>query len=112
MKKQNDIPEPIYYRYDSIKKTAIEQHEIMLVSIYNHFREEILKGRMEVRSYKSEVTVFNTIEIHVSRSMNIHVVKATLEAMNTTAFYALLPDHRGQFFEMMSKEKPEGIDIQ
>lgn len=97
----------IYYRYDSIQQSAIEQHEIMLVSIYKHFSEEIIRKRIEVKSSTSDLTVLNTIEIRVSRSMNINIVKATLEAMNTTAYYALRADERGEFFEMMSKEKQD-----
>lgn len=103
MNKQK-VTSPIQYCYNNVQMRAIQQHEIMLVSIYNHYREEIGKELISIKSSENKNMGLNIIEIHVSSKMNINTVKQTLEAMNTTAFYALLPKERGEFFDMMSKE--------
>lgn len=91
------------YSYDSVKLEAVKQHEVMLMSIHKFFMDGIKRGWMIVSSKENEYAELNTITIEIQKTFRPEIVKNTLEAMNTTAYYACYPERMAEEYELAAK---------
>lgn len=108
IKKLQTVKVEIDYSYDSINMDSIKQHEIMLMSIHNFWRDEIKAGYLFVSSVEQKSLQLNTITIRLTSIMSEKVSRQLLEAMNLAAYYATHPDKLVEQYEAAAKFfKPE-----